>query len=391
MQTMNVEIEVHYRIAMGMSAALIATAMACVDDSTMTPNSDEGHLFIDLQKPLAAGWESEVLIMGPSTGGEHCDDDRGCYADHMPLTMEEIRSTDASVVEVKGFGSEDYGEVEVIRVDLEMMQEGEASLEFEFDVDGDYEPNSQQEDDPDDNTEDDSEWIEDSFGIEVREVSSVRLARILDDVEPTGPYGQCPESALGTYVMGHIDEYTVSLRFQKLDSEGNVLRGTGAFPFEKQPEEAVAIEEIDEAHHLVQMRPKEFGTVTLEPTMPGSPFRAHFVARGDIQDMDVSLRLLLEDGSRGAEAMVLGVDHFYEVDARPRVPEGGPLCGGAVQTSARSLTPAICEVRGEVMDSGNPALLASQIGECHLEITLHGAGGGQGLVRQMVYGVEPTW
>lgn len=370
-----------YRVGLALMAAVFAVGASCVEDPTTVPNSDRGHLFVDLEHALAAGWDSEILIRGPATEGQHCDEELGCYPDHLPIEMKDVTSTDPSVVEVKTFKAQSYGEVEAIRLDLEVGQPGEAVLEFEFSVDGEYEVDE----------EDPSDSIRDSFGVEARAVSTVALTRMLGEADPQGPYGQCPESALGTYLMSHLDEYVVNVYFEKRDADGNQLRGSGPFPFDVQPQGAMEVGGVDESRHLVELRPRAFGTVTLEPTMPGRAFEAHIASRGDITEMEAQLYLLNEEGRRAGQASALVLDHVYEVDIGPHIPGGGPICGGAMATSVESLSPAICDVVGQVVDTGNPALLAGQIGECHVRMTLEGAAGGQELVETRFLQVQPNW
>lgn len=336
----------------------------------MVPNSDKGHLFVELEQALAVDWQAQILVRGPMGANGH-----------LPLKMEEVRSTDTSVVEVEGFEATTEGEQEAIRLDLEILGQGEARLEFEFSVDGEYEIDGEEA----------PQELTDSFAVEAREVSSVGLSRMLEEVNPQGAYGRCPQSGLGTYLMDHLEEYVVNLYFEKRDAEGNLLRGSGKFPFEITPEGAVELEEVDERRHIVEMRPRAFGSVKVEPTRSGSPLEAHFKRVGDITQMEARLHLLNQEGRRSGEASAMVLDGLYEVEIRPHLPEGGPLCGGAVASEVQSLSPAICDVVGQVVDSGNPAIVANQIGECHLRLTLEGAAGGQGLVEEPFLEVQPAW
>lgn len=358
-------------VGLGVLMASLAVMASCVEDPTTTPNSDRGHLFVDLEQALAAGWQSEVWIQGPIE-----------RRTHLPLEMKEVTSSDSSVVEVEDFEWVSDEQIEGVRVDLDVVGPGEAALEFKFSVVGDYEYESEGQEE---------ELIYDSFGVQAREVSSIGLSRMLEEASPQGPYGQCPESGLGTYLMSHLDEYVVHLYYEKRDAEGNLLRGKGKFPFKMTPEDAVEVDEIDESRHLVELRPRKFGTVTLEPTMAGRSFEAHFVSGGDVTQMEARLYALNQEGRRAGEAAVLVPDGVYEVEIGPHIPEGGPICGGAMEATAQSLTPAICDVVGQVVDTGNPALVVTEMGECHLRMTLEGAAGGQGLVEEVALPVEPNW
>lgn len=377
--------------------AVVSLGVGCVEPPMASPNSDEGHLFIDLEESLAVGWESEVLIMGPATGQQHCDDMRGCYPDSEKVEMLDVTSTDPAVVSVEGFESDAYGESDAVRLELEIHQEGEASLEFQFEVEGREPPvaddgnqgEEQDQDieaDRDDEADDDAGVWSDSYGVEAREVESVQLSRILDEVDSNGPYGLCPESGDGTYLMNSLDDYAVDLRLEKLDDQGNMLRGSGKLPFDIDPEEAVDLEEKDEAHHQVTMTPNEFGTVTISPEDGGSDFESSFMSLAEVSSLDTKLFRLNDEGIRAAEATRLVVDGIYEVAAKPELDSGAALCGGAVETSVESLTPATCEVVGEMADTGNPAITATHGGECHLRIAL-----GDGVVEDWAYSVEYDW
>ncbi len=410
----------------------LATVSGCVEDpSVATPNSDRGHLFVDLEAPLAVDWESEIVVLGPATGGQYCSDEHGCYSDHLPVQMDDIVSSDPSVIEVTGFHTESFGEVETIRVQLRAVGAGEARLEFLFDIDG-YEPEPPPEDssppeaapqgleveanaeegaDDEQNRDEQNQQegetlaeeeideaesqqaglLRDSFGIEARDVASVRLSRILDDVDASGPYGQCPLSGPGTYLIDHLEDYAVQLKLEKVDSRGELLRGSGEFPFEIEPEDAVEVEMVDEARHLVSLRPQSHGAVKFTPKRNGVPFEAYFTGLGDVTTMDVAMYLLNEHGTRAGEVTAMVVNYLYELNAGPQLPHDAPLCGGGMDWTVQSLTPAVCDVVGVVQDSGNPALLSEHGGECLLRITLEGATGGQGLVEDYRFPVHYDW
>ena len=419
---------------------LIAAAMvltSCVRDANIaTANSDKGHLFIDLDDPLAVGWESEIVVLGPATGEQHCDNEHGCYSDHLPVEVNEVTSSDPSVVEVVDFKSEDFGEVETIRITLNSLSEGEARIELSFDVDGyspgentgeaqqslqddqedaednadedvgedeqeDTEENAEEDvgedeqEDAEDNAEEnvggDSDWLSDSFEVETREVSSVRLSRLLEDVDPAGPFAQCPASDPGTYLVNHLDDFALQLKLEKIDDRGNLLRGTGKFPFDVEPEDAVDVEVVDEARHLVVLRPQTHGLVEMTPTENGVPFEAYFTAAGEVNDMTVALHALTDQGTRGGETSFMVVNYIFELEVGPYLPTDAPLCGGIMESSVQSLTPAICDVVGTVQDSGNPALLSEHGGECVLRITLEGAANGHGLVEDVRVPVHYDW
>lgn len=387
---------------MALAVGFLGLAVACVEPSLAGPNSDEGHLYVDLEQSLAVGWDAEVLIMGPPTGEQHCDDVRGCYPDSEEIEMLDVTSTDPSVVAVEGFEADRYGESQAVRLDLQILEEGEASLEFQFTVDGRQPPADDESDggesanqtsDTDQNGEEedvdgdgDSGVWSDSFGVEARQVSSVQLSRTVGESDSSGPYSLCPETGPGTYLMNGLDDYDVELHLEKLDEQGNRLRGSGKLPFEIEPEGAVELEISDEVGHPVIMKPNQFGTVTVAPTGAGKAFKASFASLAEVSSLETRVFRLNDEGIRAAEVTGLVVDSVYEVSAKPEIDGDAPLCGGAVETTVESLTPATCEAVGEMADTGNPAITASHGGECQLRIAV-----GDELVEDWVYSVEYGW
>lgn len=381
--------------------AALALSWACTaEEPRANPNSAEGHLYVDLDDPLAVDWTAEVVVLG--FGGE--------ATEHRDLTMEDVFSTDPSVVEVNGFEAVESGEIQAVQLDLEAVGEGEADLEFVFSIEGETAAAEEQEadeeqalqeeaDDADDpengddeeRADDGSEFLTDSFSLEAREVYSVALSRILDDTDPEGAYGQCPSSGVGLYLMSDLDEYIIQLRMEKIDDRGHRLRGSGKMPFEIDPADAVSIEVLDEAKHLVAMSPKQFGSVMLTPKESGQNFEAHFAGPADISSMEVKLHAVSEHGARIGESTVMAVDELYEVEVIPDLLAELPLCGGGLELNVESMTPAICEVVGALTTTGNPAVSGIHGGHCRLQITLGGAAGGHGLVDDYTYSVEYDW
>lgn len=377
-------------LAVALAAVLLVAAGAagCVEDSDLEePNSDEGHLFVDLEEALAVDWQSEVLVRGPSTGGEFCDDELGCYPEHETLEMKAVESSDPDVVEVEGFEPDTYGQAEAVRLDLEVVGEGEATLEFRFEVPGADIADQTGEGDH----QEGSEVLTDSFDVTAREVAAIRLSRMLEHSDPQGPFGQCPERGPGTYLMATLDDYTIPLQLAKLDDQGELLRGSGEFPVDVQPEGAVEVEEFDESNHLVTIRPRQFGQVELIPDGGGSSLEATFASLGDVTEMDVALHQVNEHGQRIGETDTMYAEYPYELEALPRTGADAPLCDGQVQVHVDSLTPAICDVYGELQTTGNPLVVAEHGGECRLRVTMEGAAGGGGLVEDRAFGVEYNW
>ena len=366
---------------------LAATLGGCVENQpSVTPNSDGGHLFIDLEAPVAVGWTSEVVIFGPATGGQHCEEGFGCYADHHPIQMGEVISSDESIVEVLGFEVQQYGAVDGIRVDLEAHQEGEVTLDFSFTVEG-------VESETDEAQEEDQEQIGgpvvDSYTVETREVAHMRLARETGHVNPLGPYGTCPERGEGAYLMDVPGEYDILVQMQKLDERGNLLRGFGQFPFEIEPEELVEVQMENESLHQVRLTPKDYGTMTITPEMGGDPFINHFVPVSDVQSLEARAYGLGGQGGRGSEVVQFSEGRFYEFVLAPVL--NVPLCGGRMDVQVQTLTPVICEPAGQLQDRPNEAIAAHHAGDCLLRLTAPAAGGGEGLVQELVIPVQHDW
>ena len=388
-----------YRIAGLASAVVLVAAMGCVEQSSSDlPTSDGGHLYLDLEESLAVDWQAEIRVLGPTAGGEHCDEQRGCYPAHEPVDMEDVTSADSEIVEVVDFEPDTYGETDAIRVDLEVHEEGETELEFSFvaeveasaDDEGDEGGDSETGETDDLSDELVEEVVTDTFGVESREVSSVRLSRSLDDVDPDGPYGHCPERGAGTYLMGSLQDYTVELELAKLDAQGNRLRGLGRFPFEVEPEDAIEVDEEDGANHRVVIRPTQFGSVTLTPEIGGTNFVTHFVDIADLNQLEMTAYQLTDQGTRGGVAQTMYVDHLYEIDAMAPLPDDAPLCGGMIPTELDVLTPAICDQIGITESTGNPVVAAQHGGQCQLRVSGHETNARQ-LVAEQTFNVEYNW
>lgn len=372
-----------------MVCAVALVAAGCVEESTEQPNSNEGYLFVDLEHRLAVDWQSRVLVRGPATGGENCDPVLDCYPNHRKLDMKEVTSSDPDVVEVVDFEPDNYGEADAVRLDLDVVGEGEATLEFRFGIEGVDPGDYDSSDEEDDRTDipDDGVFV-DSFDVAARQVAGTQLRRRLDEVDPLGPYANCPETDAGIYLMDGLDQYTVQLEFIKFDNEGNPLRGSGDFPVQMDPEDAVEVVSVDEPRHRVEIRPRNFGSVEMTPPGSNNPLEAHFVSLGDVSQMDVVLHQLARDGSRAGTNEVMFVNYLYELEARPKLGADLPLCGGAVPTEVDSLTPAICDQQGVVESTGNPAVAAANGGQCRFQVTLHRGSSAPELVENHSFSVQ---
>ena len=393
------------RMILAVGLCTVAGLWGCVESSISgEPNSDRGHLFVELDEALAVDWQSEVLVKGPATGAEHCDNERGCYLDHHPLEMHEVVSSDPEVVEVLEFEDDSYGETDAVRLMLDVVGEGEATLEFRFDAEAiavDEATEGEEAEDGDRESDDGegdngadggvSEPIVDSFTVEAREAASLHLERRVGDVDPAGRYGLCPSTGAGTYLLSQVDEMQLEMSFDKLDAGGRRLRGSGAFPVEIEPEDAVEVVDVDEPNHSVTIEPTQFGSVTMSPEGHDQFVEHHFVRAGDLTAMDARLYRLDEQGGRAGATSTMIVDAIYEIEALPGLSDDQPLCGGRVATSVNSMTPAICDEVGVMETTGNPAVAAAHGGVCRLRVSLETGTAGASLVEEHTYDVQYSW
>lgn len=367
----------------GFLALALLIMMGCGETEPPPANSDGGHLYVDLEEAVAAGWNSEVVIFGPVQGGRRCHGGE-CYYDHRRLEILEVFSSDEDVVEVLEIQEESFLGVPGIRLLLEAKEEGEAKIELVFDVEG-LEPGEegdQSELDQEEAEALDEEHFRDSFTVEVREVAEIRLRRVLDHVDPAGPYGSCGEGGAGIYLTAFPGEYDLLLEASKLDARGERLRGSGALPFEVEPEGAMEVVEEFESLHLFRVRPKEHGKVTLKPREgAGADLVQEFLAPAEVAQIDVRGYELSQEGGRLREVTQFREGFYYEIAATPRL-EGGPLCGGRLEQEAISLTPALCEPAGS-LGRGTDAFLAHFAGECILRVAVEGVGGGAGITQDL--------
>lgn len=362
-------------------SALLSTT-GCVESlPSVEPNSDEGHLFVDLDSALAVGWEATILVRGPLTGEHYCDEE-DCFLEHHVLQIEELVSSDQSVFVVNDFQSVEEGAVQAVAVDIEVVDEGQANLEFSFFAEG-YDPQSSGEADE----ESDTSLVTDSFGVEARPVDSIHLARFASNEKPKSPYRDCPEHGAGTHLFAELGEESILVRVEKRDEEANLLRGSGKLPVEIEPADAVDVDDVDEARHLVAITPVQWGPISLIPEGPGSSLEFRILSTSDVTDLDVQLWAISESGDRMHEAEELVADFVYEMEVLPAVPPDAPLCQGAQPTSVESLTPAICDVVGILETTENPAVVGFQMGECHLEVRIPALGGPDGLRAEVDYTV----
>lgn len=354
-------------------AAFIA---GCVErNSAPAANSERGYLFLDLEESIAAGWESEILILGPATGKQVCDSLYGCYAGHRPLKMREIFSDDEEILEVLEFEEATVGKLKGTRLRVKSHQAGEATLQFAFAVDG-MEPG-----DGDESVDEEGNFI-DSFRVEAKDLASVKLQRLVEGVDPRGPYGQCTQSGPGVYLMDSLEAYEVNLRFLKLDEEGNWLRGSGELPFSMEPEGAFEITAVEESAHLIRVKPTRFGMVTMTPDEEGESFENYFMSHGEVEAVEVRAYGLGANGERRGEVSRFKAGENFELTVHPGL-SGMPLCGGHLVAHFESLTPVVCEPLGAIEARGSLALATYYGGECILRVTVPGIRQGQGLVETL--------
>ena len=371
----------------GVVLALVGIGLGgCGETAPPPANSDQGHLYVDLEEAIAAGWESEVLIFGPVQGGRRCHGGE-CYFDHRRLEIREVLSSDEAVVEVLSVEEESFLGVPAIRLILEGKAEGEAGIELVFDVEGldpaDFVEEAQEEGGEFDEVS--ADHFRDSFRVKVREVAEIRLQRYLDHVDPSGPYGRCPAEGLGVYLTASPGEYDVLVEAVKLDREGGRLRGGGDLPFTVDPEGAMEVIEVIESLHLYRLRPQEYGALRVVPREESEGGELIFEVRAPSQIEEIDMRgfELSQQGSRVREVTQFQVGSYYEIVAQARI-EGGPLCGGRLETQVLSLTPGICEGAGFVQGRGTAAFYAHAAGECLLRVQAPGALGGEGITRDLV-------
>ena len=347
---------------------------ACVETPSAQPNSDFGHLFVDVEEAFAVDWEANILVRGPATGGTVCDDMQ-CMPAHRVVDVEEVASVDPEVAEVTGFETVSFGEVQFLSVELDVVGAGEATIELAFTVEG-Y--------DPEDAERDDEDRLIDSFGIEAREVASIDLSRVVSS-DDKSPYRSCPATGSGIHLLDDLSSQKTLLRLEKRDDEGELLRGSGNFPFDIEPEEAAAVEDYDEARGLITVEPRQWGDVVLQPHTDGSALQMRYARFSEVISTDTRLYAIDQLGGRMGEVTELVVDYVYEVETRPNLPADQALCQGAGAVRVETLTPAICDVVGWLETTGNPAVVGFYGGECHLEVELFSPGGTSAVVENWAY------
>ncbi len=361
-------------------AMMTIMMMSCVESSGPRANSEAGYLFIDLEGPLAAGWNAELWILGPATGGRHCEADLGCFPDHHALEDLEVTSSDDSVAEVLEITHEELNGVPAVRITLDSHSPGEARLQFRFAVADGFTPPEEDLDAED--------RLADAFSIEVREVAHLRLSRYLEGLNLTSPHSACPQRGPGTYLMEYLEEYDVLLSFQKVDAGGTPLRGSGQLPLTVDPEDAATLADFEPSLDLIRMSLQTFGTLTISPDGGGDEIIGHVLAPGDVTEIFARGFALDTEGRRGLEVGQFRADRLYEVQVEPdNLP--APLCGGQIATQVQTLTPAICDVLGTIEERRTALVAAYVTGECYLRLHAPAAGGGQGLTRDLVIEVIP--
>ncbi len=365
---------------------------ACVEDPLPEANSDAGHLFIEVERALAVDWGATIAVFGPLTGDTACVDNEGCRYDHHAVEVKDVGSSAPDVVEVVGFGEESFGGVQGVALELEAHEEGAVELEFRIRLPDEL------IDDDDDGESDENEQesvsengvVTDTFSLEARDVASIDLRRDLEDLEAPTPYGNCPGSSLGLYLMDQLSQYRVEVIAEKRDAQGQALRGDGEAPFEIEPEDGASVETSLQRDRYI-LSPERFGELKLRAELGGATWEAQFEQVSNITDMVKRLYRLNNEGRRAEVVEFLHEGQIYEVEVGPDLSGYPPLCGGAMEGYVESMSPAICDVVGMTMDTGNDVIEVGQMGECTLRATLDGAAAGQGVTRDFIYWVEGQW
>ncbi|TXC77784.1 hypothetical protein FRC91_03350 [Bradymonadales bacterium TMQ1] len=374
-------------LTLALSLPLASTTGCVASEQGPLPNSEAGHLFVDLNTPLAAGWDATILVLGPTNGEQICDEGIGCYPDHRALEAHDISlSGDEGVLEVVGFEEVELMGVAGARVSLKALQPGRARVELVFDVEGL---------DPPANT--DPERVEDAgelphfvdaFEVDVREVNRVELRRVIGGVDPQGRYGSCPATGAGAYVFDDPTELAITVEQRKLDAEGQLLRGSGQFAFEVDPPEAMALFEGEESLHQIRLEPSQSGAIALK----GDQGEALMSFRlGGPEAVDGAQPRVIEvttEGQRGFAVNRMVQGRFYELQLGPTLAQA-PLCGGDAVVQKQVMTPANCEFATAPTANSVQLVRALNPGECWVRFVSPQASGGRGIAVDFQLDVEP--
>ncbi|RAL25213.1 hypothetical protein DL240_03105 [Lujinxingia litoralis] len=349
------------------------------------PNSERGHLFVDLDAPVAAGWESSVLIMGPSNGEEICRESIGCYGDHHALSAHEVRVTgEEGAIEVVAFREVELMGVPGAEVVLRALVPGQARVELSFDIEG-MEPPVEESEEPGGAP---PEHFVDAFEVEVRELARVELRRTSGGVDPQGRYGRCPVQGAGAYVFDDPTEVAIFIEQRKLDGDGELLRGSGAFAFEVDPEDALAVFDGEESLHQVRLEPARAGRVSLVDDQGEAQLTFLLSRPSEVDGAQPRMVEITAEGQRGLVVNRMVQGRYYELQLGPTV-GGAPLCGGDAVVQKQVMTPVTCELVNGPTSHSEQLVRALNPGECWVRFVAAEANGGRGISVDFQLDVDP--
>lgn len=366
---------------------LIAAAGCVASEQGPVPNSEAGHLFVDLNTPLAAGWDATILVLGPINGEQICDEEIGCYPDHRALEAHDISlSGDEGVVEVVGFEEVELMGVAGARVALKALQPGRARVELVFDVEG-LEPPRESDADGEADPDDAPHFV-DAFEVEVRDVERVELRRVTGGVDPQGRYGSCPATGAGAYVFDDPGELAITVEQRKVDAEGQLLRGSGQFAFEVDPPEAMALFDGEESLHQIRLEPAQSGVIALTD-QEGQPLMSFRLGGPDAVDgAQPRVIEVTGEGQRGFAVNRMEQGRFYELQLGPTLGQA-PLCGGDAVVQKQVMTPSTCELATAPTANSVQLVRALNPGECWVRFVSPQANGGRGIAVDFQLDVDP--
>ncbi|TXD39451.1 hypothetical protein FRC98_03380 [Lujinxingia vulgaris] len=352
------------------------------------PNSEAGHLFVDLNTPLAAGWDATILVLGPTNGEQICDEEVGCYSDHRALVAHDVSvSGDEGAVEIVGFEEVELMGVAGARVTLKALEPGQARVELTFDVEGLEPPADTSSEDGDQDAPADDHFV-DAFEVEVREVDRVELRRVTGSVDPQGRYGSCPATDAGAYVFEDPTELAITIEQRKLDAQGELLRGAGQFAFEVDPPEAMALFEGEESLHQIRLEPAQSGVISLNDDDGQSLMSFRLGGPEAVDGAQPRVVEVTNEGQRGfvVDRMVQG--RYYELQLGPTLGQA-PLCGGDAVVQKQVMTPATCEFPTAPTANSVQLVRALNPGECWVRFVSPQANGGRGISVDFQLDVDP--
>lgn len=353
----------------------------CGEFTPPPANSEYGHLYVELEEALAEGTSAEVLVFGPVRSGQICHNGE-CYYDHRAIEILEVEISEPDVLRYQDAREERFLGVPGTWLSFEALSTGTARVELRFTVE-DLKP-AELVVDEEEQAEELPEYFEDAFDVEVRGVHEIRVKRILDRLDPTGPYGSCPAHGPGLYLTESPGAFDVVLGVETLDHTGARLRGRGSEPaFEIEAEGALEILEEVESLQAVRVRARQMGVIDVTPRVGERGVSLVYRTQEAIEQIEARAFRINDQGARLGLVNQFQALGLYEVEVLARDLEA-PLCGGQMNYRVDSLTPAICESLGEIEGRRSAAFYTHAGGECLLRITVEGARGGAGISQELV-------